>query len=101
HTMGEHAEMMAKINEIGRADQDDLALRSHKNAAQAQRAGVFDDEVIPIWPSPVFKEAVDKDNMVREDTSLEALFGLRPVFDKKHGTISAGNSSPLTDGAAV
>lgn len=100
-TMGESAEIMAKLNEIGRGAQDELALRSHQNAAKALEEGRFSDEVLPIWPGSKFRECVDKDNMIRGDSSLEALGKLRPAFDKKYGTLTAGNSSPLTDGAAV
>ena len=99
-TMGEHSEIMAKLNGITRADQDALAVRSHTRAAKAQEAGILDQEVIPIWPSPKFLECVDKDNLIRKDSTLEAMAGLRPAFDRKYGTITAGNASPLTDGAA-
>ena len=100
-TMGEHAEIMAKLNNISKEDQDKFAAGSHHKAAAAQEAGRFDSEIIPVWPSPKYSACVNKDNMVRSDTSVEAMAPLRPVFDKKYGTITAANASPLTDGAAV
>lgn len=100
-TMGEHAEVMAVKNDISRKRQDELAYKSHVNANKAWQEGVFQQEVIPVWSGKDKSIFVDKDNMVRADTSLEALAKLNPVFDKRHGTITAGNSSPLTDGAAV
>jgi acetyl-CoA acyltransferase len=100
-TMGEHAEMMAKLNRISKEDQDLFAVESHKKAAAAQENGYFDQEVVPLWPAPKYEICVDKDNIIRADTSLEAMKGLKPAFDKKYGTITAANSSPLTDGAAV
>lgn len=101
YTMGEHGEMMAKINRISKEDQDKFAVESHKKAAAAQESGYFDQEVIPIWPAPKYEQCIDKDNIIRADTSLEALSTLKPAFDKKYGTLTAGNSSPLTDGAAL
>jgi len=100
-TMGEHAEIMAKLNNISKEDQDKFAVGSHHKAASAQESGRFDAEIIPVWPPPKFGTCVAKDNMVRADTSVEAMAPLRPAFDKKYGTITAGNASPLTDGAAV
>ncbi len=100
-TMGEHAEIMAKINNISRDRQDEFAVRSHLNAARAQAEGHFNEELIPMWPSPRFQNAVQKDNMVRSDTNVEALGKLKPAFDRKYGSLTAGNSSPLTDGAAI
>ena len=100
-TMGEHAELMAQKNGISRADQDEFAVQSHLKAATAQRSGIFDNEIVPIWASPKFEECIDKDNIVRPDSNLESLSKLRPAFDKKYGTLTAGNSSPLTDGASV
>lgn len=100
-TMGEHAEMMAKLNLISREDQDRFAVESHKRAAAAQAAGYFDSEIVPIWPAPKYSNCVDKDNIIRQDTSVEAMATLRPAFDKKYGTLTAANSSPLTDGASI
>lgn len=100
-TMGESAEKMAKENGISRREQDEIALASHQNAARAWKEGLFDQEVMHVLIPPRFEKVADKDNLVREDTSLEALAGLKPVFDRKYGSVTAGNSSPLTDGAAA
>jgi acetyl-CoA acyltransferase len=99
--MGESAEKMAKENRISRQEQDEIALASHQNAARAWKEGKFDAEVMHLPVPPAFERVADQDNIVRDDTTLEALSGLRPVFDRKYGTITAGNSSPLTDGAAA
>lgn len=100
-TMGESAEKMAKENGISRKEQDEIALASHRNAARAWSEGKFKDEVMHVIIPPAFEQVAERDNVVREDTSLEALAELRPVFDRKYGTVTAGNSSPLTDGAAA
>ena len=100
-TMGEHAEMMAKINRISKHDQDMFAVESHKKAAAAVESGHFDAEIVPTWPTPKYAVCVDRDNIIRADTSIEALKDLKPAFDRRYGTITAGNASPLTDGAAV
>lgn len=100
-TMGEHAEMMAKFNMISREDQDKFAVDSHKKAAAAQEAGRFNEEIIPIWASPKYSSCVDKDNIIRNDTSIEAMSNLKPAFDKHYGTLTAANSSSLTDGASI
>jgi acetyl-CoA acyltransferase len=100
-TMGESGEIMAKVNRVRKEDQDALAVASHKKAAAAQEAGYFDEEVIPIWPAPRYEACIDRDNIIRKDTSVEAMRDLKPAFDRKYGTLTAGNSSPLTDGAAV
>lgn len=94
-TMGQHCEIMAKEFGITRREQDEIAFRSHKTAAAAQSAGFFERQIVPLGD-------VRADNLVRPDTSLEKLAALPPVFDKSaQGTISAGNSSALTDGASV
>jgi acetyl-CoA acyltransferase len=98
--MGEAAEKMAKLNGIGREEQDRIALASHRNAARAWSDGTFAAEVMHVLPPP-YDKAVSKDNLVREDATLEALAGLAPAFDRRHGTITAGNASPLTDGASA
>lgn len=100
-TMGEHAEQMAKINNISREDQDVYAVESHKKAAVAQESGYFDQEIIPIWPAPRYAKCIDKDNIIRGETSIDAVKDLKPAFDRKFGTITAANASPLTDGAAI
>ena len=100
-TMGESAEKMAKENHISREAQDRFALQSHQRAAAATASGRFKNEVMTVVVPPSFEMVVETDNLIRADTTLEALSKLRPVFDKKYGTITAGNSSPLTDGAAA
>lgn len=96
--MGEAAEKMARRNEISREAQDAFAVRSHHRAAAAIASGRFDDEVAPV-ETPDGKW-VHADGLVRADTSVDKLAKLRPVFAKK-GTLTAGNSSALTDGAAA
>ncbi len=100
-TMGESAEKMAQVNGIGRAAQDELAYQSHRRAAEAWRSGKFDGEVMHVPVPPRYDRVSARDNIVREDTSPDALGQLRPVFDRRYGTITAGNSSPLTDGAGA
>ncbi len=100
-TMGESAEKMAKENGISREAQDKFALQSHLRAAEATASGRFKDEVMTVVVPPKYETVVETDNLIRADTSLESLARLRPVFDRKYGTITAGNSSPLTDGAAA
>ena len=94
-TMGQHCEMMAKEWSIAREIQDEIAFHSHKNAAAAQEAGHLAEEIVPLGKA-------DKDNIIRATTSLEKLAQLKPVFDRSaSGTLTAGNSSPLTDGASA
>lgn len=100
-SMGESAEKMAKENGITRAAQDEYALTSHRRAAAAWDSGIFDKEVFPVPVPPRFSELVSRDNNVRRDTSLEKLAKLPPVFDRRFGSVTAGNSSPLTDGASA
>ena len=100
-SMGDSAEKMAKENGITRKEQDEIALASHQNAARAWKAGFFDAEVMHVPVPPKYATVADKDNLVREDTSLDALLALKPVFDRKYGSVTAGNASPLTDGAAA
>ena len=93
-SMGEHSEITAQKLETSRQQQDELALASHQKAIAAQKNGFFEDLIVPIGE-------VAKDTIPREKTSLDILAKLRPVFDKSEfGTITAGNSSLLTDGAA-
>jgi acetyl-CoA acyltransferase len=99
-TMGESAEKMAKENGITRKAQDELAHRSHSLAAAAWEDGRFEQEVMHVFVPPAF-DAFAEDNLVRKDSSVESYEKLRPAFDRKHGTITAGNSSPLTDGASA
>ncbi|HEY5376669.1 MAG TPA: acetyl-CoA C-acyltransferase FadI [Polyangiaceae bacterium] len=99
-TMGESEEKMAKENAISRADQDAFAHRSHTLAAQAWADGRLREEVMPVFVPPSY-EAFDEDNLVRKDSELDAYAKLKPVFDRRYGTVTAGNSSPLTDGASA
>ncbi|HUP64719.1 MAG TPA: acetyl-CoA C-acyltransferase FadI [Thermoanaerobaculia bacterium] len=100
-TMGQSAEKMAKENGISREAQDRFALQSHHRAAAAHQSGRFAGEVMTVMVPPKYETVVDTDNIVRAETTLDALAKLKPVFDRKYGTITAGNSSPLTDGAAA
>ena len=95
-SMGEHTEDMAKTWNIGRLEQDELALQSHRDAVAAQARGFFADLIVPV-------DGVSTDHFPRRDTSLDKLSKLKPVFDRTSGkgTLAAGNSSPLTDGAAA
>ena len=94
--MGDHCEMMAKEWSITRADQDQLAWNSHQNAAKAYERGFFKDLVTPF-------RGLERDNILRADTTLEKLATLKPAFDRTSGkgTLTAGNSTPLTDGASA
>ena len=92
-TMGDHMEETAKKLSIDRAKQDQIALASHQNAASARATGFFDDLIIPVGE-------IHQDGLIRPDTSADKLAGLKPVFDPVNGSLTAGNSSPLTDGAA-
>jgi acetyl-CoA acyltransferase len=100
-TMGASAERMAKENGISREDQDAWALRSHQLAAAGTEDGRLTAEIAPTYVPPGFEEVVLKDNGIRSDTSIEKLARLRPVFDRRHGSVTAGNASPLTDGASA
>jgi acetyl-CoA acyltransferase len=100
-SMGESAEKMAKENGITRLEQDQLTLASHQNASRAWKSGWFDAEVMHVPVPPKYQQTVARDTIVRDDASLEALSALKPVFDRKYGTVTAGNASPLTDGAAA
>jgi acetyl-CoA acyltransferase len=100
-TMGQSAEKMAKINHIPREDQDQFALRSHRLAAAGTHDGRLTAELTPVWIPPKFDDALTTDNGIRSDSSIEQLRALRPVFDRRYGTVTAGNASPLTDGASA
>jgi acetyl-CoA acyltransferase len=100
-TMGQSAEKMAKINDIAREAQDEFALRSHRLAAAGTKDGSLTSEIMPVWVPPKYDGAVTTDNGIRADTSIEQLAALKPVFDKRYGSVTAGNASPLTDGAAA
>jgi acetyl-CoA acyltransferase len=100
-TMGQAAERMAKENGISRSDQDDFAHRSHVLAARAWKEGAFADEVVPIDVPPDYEQTVATDTTVRFDSDRRRYDDLQPVFDRRHGSLTAGNSSPLTDGGAA
>jgi acetyl-CoA acyltransferase len=99
-TMGQSAEKMAKLNGIAREEQDHFALRSHRLAAAGTADGRLTAEIMPVYVPPKFESVLTSDNGIREDASYEALAALKPVFDRKYGSVTAGNSSPLTDGSA-
>jgi acetyl-CoA acyltransferase len=96
-SMGETAENVARKYQVTRAEQDAFAATSHRKAAAAQAAGKLAGEIVPIAAK---NGAIDKDGCIRPDTTVEILAGLQPAFDKS-GTVTAGSSSPLTDGAAA
>ena len=100
-TMGDAAEKMARENGISREEQDRYAFESHQKAVDAWEKGVFEDEVMVMPVPPTYQETVVRDGIPRADSSLEKLASLKPAFDRKYGSVTAGNSSPLTDGAAA
>ena len=100
-TMGESAEKMARQNQISRAEQDSFALRSHLLAYKAQKEEIIRKEMVNTFVPPDFEEPVLIDNSVKSDLSIEALSALKPAFDKQYGTVTAGNSAPLSDGACA
>jgi acetyl-CoA acyltransferase len=100
-TMGQSAEKMAQENGITRAAQDEYAHRSHSLAAKAWEDGRFAEEVMTVYVPPKYDTTISEDNLVRHDSTIEGYAKLRPAFDRRFGTITAGNSSPLTDGASA
>lgn len=100
-TMGQNAEQMARDRGITRQQQDELAHRSHTLAAAAWNEGKLDGEVMTAYASPYTNEPLIRDNVVRFDSTLEGYAKLRPAFDRKYGTLTAANSTPLSDGAAA
>ena len=100
-TMGQAAERMAKENGISREEQDRWALGSHRKAHAGTEDGRITAEIAPLYVPPKYEKTVEKDNGIRPDTSMEALSALRPVFDREFGSVTAGSSSPLTDGASA
>jgi acetyl-CoA acyltransferase len=100
-SMGQSAERIAKENGISREDQDAWALRSHQLAAAGTADGRLTAEIAPLYVPPSFDAVIESDNGIRSDTSAEALATLRPVFARKHGSVTAGNASPLTDGGSA
>lgn len=99
--MGETAEVLAREWAVSRREQDEFALRSHRLAASAWKEGRMAEEVVPMPIPPSYTAMADTDNGIRENQSLEALAKLPPVFDRRFGTVTAGNSSQITDGAAA
>jgi acetyl-CoA acyltransferase len=100
-TMGQSAEKMAKLNHISREEQDQFSLRSHRLAAAGTQDGRLTGEIMAVYVPPRFDTVTTTDNGIRSDTTLEQMQALKPVFDRRYGTVTAGNSSPLTDGAAA
>jgi acetyl-CoA acyltransferase len=100
-SMGQSAEKMAKENGISRDAQDRIALMSHQRAAAGTADGRLTAEISPWFGGPGMEQVQTSDNGIRSDTSLEALAQLKPVFDRRYGSVTAGNASPLTDGAAA
>lgn len=99
-SMGQTAEQMAKTYNISRADQDALAHRSHTLATETWNAGKLAEEVM-VAHVPPYKAFIDRDNNIRENSKIESYAKLRPAFDRKHGSVTAANSTPLTDGASA
>jgi acetyl-CoA acyltransferase len=99
-TMGQTAEILSREFHVTRFDQDEYALMSHQRAAKAQEDGRLAEEIIPL-PSPPDFAFQEQDDGIRHDASIEGLTKLKPVFDKLTGTVTAGNSSQVTDGAAA
>jgi acetyl-CoA acyltransferase len=100
-SMGQSAEKMAKVNGITRESQDAWAVRSHQLAHAGTVDGRLLAEIAPVFPASGAGDPVDRDNGVRADTNMEQVTALPPVFDRRHGSVTAANSSPLTDGASA
>lgn len=100
-TMGQSADKMAKINGISRESQDRFALRSHRLAAVGTADGRLTAEIAPVPIPPQYASMMSTDNGIRTDSTFEQLSALKPVFDRLYGTVTAGNASPLTDGASA
>ena len=100
-SMGQSAEKMAKENGISREAQDAFAVRSHHLAAKGHADGRLAAEIAPYFLPPDFSRVETTDNGVRADTSLEQVARLKPVYDRRYGTVTAANASPLTDGASA
>ncbi len=101
--MGLTAEVLAKMHGISRKAQDEFALRSHRKAHAARIEGRFDDEIVPMegHDENGFSKRFDYDEVIREDTNMESLSALKPAFDPRNGTVTAGNSSAISDGASA
>ncbi len=92
--MGGHCELMVKEWNVSQSEQDEIALRSHQNATKAYESGFYKDLIVPV-------NGIHQDGFIRKDTTMEKLSLLKPAFDKKNGTITAGNASPLSDGSSA
>jgi acetyl-CoA acyltransferase len=97
--MGDTAEILAKEGKISREEQDHFALRSHQRATEARAK--LSAEIVPVPVPPDYDRVLTADNGVRENQTMEALAKLKPVFDRRYGTVTAGNSSQITDGGAA
>ncbi len=100
-SMGQSAEKMAKINHVPREEQDQFALRSHRLASVGLQDGRLAAEIMPVWVPPTYEQSLATDNGVRRDTDIDQMRALKPVFDRRYGSVTAGNASPLTDGASA
>ena len=100
-SMGQSADTMAKINGITREAQDRFALRSHQRAAAATDDGRLTAEIVPVPIPPAYETMLATDNGIRRESTYDQLAALKPVFDRRYGTVTAGNASPLTDGASA
>ncbi len=100
-SMGKTAENLANEFSISRYEQDEFATRSHNRAIEAVNSGRLGDEIVPVYVSPDYKQVVSGDIGPREGQSVEKLSKLKPYFDKKNGSVTVGNSCPITDGAAM
>ncbi len=100
-SMGQSADKMAKLNGIAREAQDRFALRSHQNAAAGTADGRLTAEIAPVPVPPAYASLLASDNGIRSDSTYEQLAALKPVFDRLYGSVTAGNASPLTDGASA
>ena len=99
--MGQTAEVLAREFGISRDEQDAFALRSHRLAAAAWNEGRMQGEVVPVPVPPKFDDVADRDNGIRDNQTPEALVKLKPIFDRRFGTVTAGNSSQITDGGVA
>lgn len=99
--MGDTAEILAREFRINREEQDSFSMQSHNRAEKATETGILAEEIMPVAVPPKYNKVVEKDNGIRYGQSMEALGKLKPVFDKRNGTVTAGNASQITDGAAM
>jgi len=99
--MGETAEILAKEFNISRDEQDEFAMISHNRAETSTKDGLFKEEIVPVPIPPKYERMLDEDNGIRAGQNMEALAKLKTVFDRQNGTVTAGNASQITDGAAV